>query len=183
MRSRLLCLVLAVAAGAISIPSFAAAASQKDKPRALTAQQIRAAVAKAERSPDLWATVNVCTSSSAGDLLGIRGQMPGLSFQTRMSMSISVSYWNYTDNMFESSNVTSSASLGKGTRGIHQGGVNFPFAPPPSGTQYLVRATVTFEWRIGRKVIGQVTRNTGHGYANVGFSNPPGYTSGTCTLT
>jgi hypothetical protein len=85
--------------------------------------------------------------------------------------------------MFEPANATSTISLGKGTHGAHQGGVSFPFAPPTGGNPYLVRGTVTFEWTIAGKVVGKVTRNTGHGYANVGFSDPAGFSAGTCTLT
>jgi hypothetical protein len=184
-------LVLAVAA--IGFPGVAVAAKQakpsKTHPKkGLTAaqklaKQIATAVANAERSPDLWATINVCTSAATNDYVGVRGQMPSLGLPATLTMLISVSYWNYTDNMFEPlTNATGTASLGKGTHGIHQGGLNFPITPPPTGTTYLVRGTITFEWTIGKKVVGKLTRNTGHGYTNVAFSNPPGLSEGTCTL-
>jgi len=164
----------------------AAAKPQKKKTKPSTgptAQQIRTAVAAAERSPDLWATVNVCTSGTSDDEVGIRGQMPSLGFATTLLMNISLSYWNYTDMQFEPFNASSPLSLGKGTHGIHQGGVSFPVYPPAAGSMYLVRGAITFEWKLGDKILGKVVRNTGHGYPNVGFSDPPGYSSGTCTLT
>ena len=187
-------LVLAAAVGVISAPCLAAAAkpskNHHHKKKALTAKDIRAAVARAEHSPDLWATVNECMSATAvGDVVGIRGQMPSLGFPTTLSMDISVSYWN--GNAFvpvpakpgQPATTSKHVDLGKATHGLHQTGVNFPFVAPTSGTTLLMRGTITFEWAMGTKVIGKVTRNTGHGYANVGFSNPPGYSAGTCTLT
>jgi hypothetical protein len=187
VRIRLAALMLAAAVGVFAAPGLAAARKHpkpvKKTAKGPTAAQIRAAVAGAARSPDLWATVNVCTSSPGDDEFGVRGEMPSLGFSTTLLMYVSVSYWNFADNMFESDNASSTISLGKGTHGLHQGGVNFPFTPPPMGSQYLLRATVTFKWRIGTKVLGTVTRNTGHGYMNVGYSDPAGYNSGTCTLT
>lgn len=191
VRLRLTILVLAAVLGALSLPGLAVAAkkpttSKKATPKGPTAKQIKAAVKNAERSPDLWATVNQCTSNATvppGDVVGIRGQMPGLGFTTTMIMDISVEYWNYTDSMFESAGASTTISLGKGEHGAHQGGVNFPFQPPAVGYQFLVRGTITFEWKLGSKVLAKVTHATGHGYPNVSFSNPPGFTAGTCTLT
>ncbi len=180
-------LVLALAGTAISAPGAATAAKpskhKKTHKKGPTAQQkIQTAVTNAEHSPDLWATVNVCTSAPSGDTVGIRGQMPSLGVPAVLSMSISVSYWNGT--AFTPANASQkNISLGKGTHGLHQGGVNFSFSPPTSGSTFLVRGTVTFEWKIGSKVVGKVIRNTGHGYPNVSFSYPPGFSAGTCTLT
>lgn len=190
VRPRLVSLVPALAAVAISAATAASAASaatpskhkkthHKKGPTA--EQKIQAAVASAEHSPDLWATVNVCTSSTTGDTVGIRGQMPSIGVSATLSMNISVSYWNGT--AFTPANASQSISLGQGTHGLHQGGVNFPFSPPNAGSTFVVRGTITFTWTVGSKVVGKVTRNTGHGYPNVNFSNPPGYSAGTCTLT
>jgi hypothetical protein len=186
VRSRLVSLVLAAALGVLSSPGLAAAAkpskTHHHKKKGLTAaQKLKAAVAAAERSPDLWATVNLCTSTPSQDMVGIRGEMPSLGVAATLTMDISVSYWNGT--AFSPTNASQHVSLGKGTHGLHQSGVNFPFAPPAAGMPYLVRGTITFEWTVGTKVVGKVTRNTGHGYANVGFSSPPGFSAGTCTLT
>lgn len=188
MRLRLVSLALVLAAAAISAPAGTAATkpSKHQNKGPTLEQRIKAAVAAAERSPDLWATINQCSSSTTvppGDVVGIRGQMPSLGIAATMTMNISVSYWNNTDSMFEPANASSTVSLGRGTHGVHQGGINFPFAPPTGGSPYLVRGTITFEWTIAGKVVGRVTRNTGHGYTNVGYSDPPGYSAGTCTLT
>jgi hypothetical protein len=192
VRPRLVSIILAAAVTVLSAPGLAAAAkpakTHHHKKKGLTAaQKLKLAVAAAKRSPGLWATVNRCTSGdtdSSGnivDTVGIRGEMPSLGVPATLSMNISVSYWNGT--AFTPTNATQVVSLGKGTHGLHQTGVDFTFAPPAAGTPYLVRGTITFEWTVGGKVVGKVTSNTGHGYANVGFSTPPGFSAGTCTLT
>ena len=191
----LLALVFAVAA--ISLSGVAAAASTA-KPtkthhkKGLTAaqklaKQIATGVKNAEESSELWATVNECMSEVATgngptDYVGVRGQMPSLGVAATLLMDISVSYWNGSA-FVPVPTASHSLSLGKGTHGLHQGGVNFPLSPPTAGTTFLVRGTITFEWKIGSKVVGKVTRNTGHGYTNVGFANPPGLSEGTCGLT
>ena len=182
-----MCSALVSVLVALNAPGVSAAATKHKKKGPTLQQQIAAAVAKAERSPDLWATVNCCgtcpVNPPSNDVIAIRGQMPGLGkLASTMSMTLSVSFWSTMDNLFEPANVQSTISLGKLTGGLHQGGVNFPFSPPPTGTTYLLRGTVTFSWKIGRRVVGSVTRNTGHGYAGVGFSVPPGTSEGTCTL-
>jgi hypothetical protein len=187
VRVRLIAFIILVLAGVISASAAASAATPRNshpkKKKPTLQERMRTAVAAAERSPDLWATVNVCTSAPNTDLVGIRGQMPSLGLPATLKMVVSIYYWNYTDNTFDPANVSEVVNLGTGTHGLRQGGVDFPFSPPPTGSTYLVRGTVTFQWLSGTKVVGQVTKNTGHGYANVSFSDPPGYSSGTCTLT
>ncbi|HWF72567.1 MAG TPA: hypothetical protein VG186_04435 [Solirubrobacteraceae bacterium] len=187
---RLVSPVLAAAVALAVSASGAAAASKpathkKKKKGPTAAQKLAAAVKTAEHSPDLWATVNVCTSMPAptNDSVGIRGQMPSLGVPATLSMNISVSYWDGSAFATPPMPVTDTISLGMGTHGLHQGGVNFTIIPPTPGATYVVRGAITFEWKIGTKVVGKVTKNTGHGYANVGFSSPPGFSAGTCTLT
>jgi hypothetical protein len=195
VRPRITLLTVLAALGAASVPTVAVAATptkakkthhKKKKKGPTLAQKIQASVKAAESSPDLWATVNccgVCTGLTGTDSVGIRGQMPSLGYTATESMIISVEYWNYDSSTFQPADVTQTVTLGQGTNGLHQDGVNFPITPPAPGSQFLVRGTITFEWTIASKVVGKVTRDTGHGYANVGYANPPGYTSGTCTLT
>jgi hypothetical protein len=191
VRPRVIALLVAAALVAIAVPSLAGASTKPSKhkkkgPTAAqkAAQKLKAAVAATEHSSDLWATVNVCTFDATSDQyeVGIRGQMPSLGLPATLSMDISVAYWNGSAFAPVPGSASQLVSLGKGTHGIHQSGVNFTFTPPAAGSTYVVRGTIIFEWKVGSKVVGKVTRNTGHGYANVGFSNPPGYSAGTCTL-
>jgi hypothetical protein len=147
-----------------------------------TTAQVKAAVAAAARSTDLWATVNICNTAAYPDEVGIRGQLPGLGFQADLSLTVAVQYFSAAQNKFLSTGDVQVVDLGLATHSAHQGGAIFPFQPPAAGDSYVLRGSVTFEWKLGGKVLGQVTRNTGHGYANVAAGDPAGYSEGTCTI-
>ena len=61
--------------------------------------------------------------------------------------------------------------------GRHQAGFTWQFAPPA-----FLSGTVTFEWRLGHKVIGHTTRRTAHGIKNVDEGDPRGYSTATCRI-
>ena len=50
----------------------------------------RAAVRRAERSRELWATINICSANAkpGGGELGVRGQMPSLGFSATPQLQI-----------------------------------------------------------------------------------------------
>jgi hypothetical protein len=73
-------------------------------------------------------------------------------------------------------------NLGLATRGVHQAGFTFPFQTPAAGQTYTLRGAITFAWKLGRKLIGSALVHTKHGYKNVAFSDPPGYSAGTCSI-
>jgi hypothetical protein len=93
-------------------------------------------------------------------------------------MDVRIEYWSQTDGRFEATNAHKRIALGRGSRAVHQSGVIFSFTPP-AGT---LRGVVTFEWWLADKVIGRVVRKTGHGYKNVDFADPPGFSAGTCII-
>src|ERR1700689_1187810 len=92
MRAALATTVLA-AAVLVALAATAAAA-------AVGPRRIAAAVARAERSSSLWATVNICSSPTDPDSMGLRGQMPTLGFSASLSMVIGVNYWSTTAKRF-----------------------------------------------------------------------------------
>jgi hypothetical protein len=147
-----------------------------------TRAQISAAVQSAERSPDLWATINVCNTTQHPDYIGIRGQIPALGFTTHISMTVRVEYYDPARGRFEPTTAIKSVDLGRATRGAHQGGVQFPFQAPAAGESYELRGAITFQWAIGRRVLARAIRHTKHGYQDVDFADPPGYSAGTCTI-
>jgi hypothetical protein len=152
-----------------------------------TPAQIRAAVARGEKSADLWATVNACNLASThpkGEkLIGVRVQMPGLGFASHLYMAIDIEYWNQAKKRFLKTNSHYGLkSFGIAIRAPRQSGVSFAFTPPPAGSHYVLRGVATLEWRIGTRVLGRVVRNTGHGYHHVDFSQPPGFNAATCTI-
>jgi hypothetical protein len=143
-----------------------------------TPAQVRAAVAKAERSKQLWSTVNVCNSKHHPHTIGIRGQMPSLSFPSSLFMQVQVDYWNYKAKKFEPDpGVRQWVSLGDPANEIVQGGALFKFKPPA-----VLAGTVTFQWKLHGKVIGTKQRATGGGHRNAKFGDPPGYSANDCTI-
>ena len=160
-----------------TITATAAAAKPSVPPP--TQAQIRAAVSRAERSHDLWATINVCKKQGDQDIIGIRGQMPSLGFTTQMSLIIQPEYWSHDAARFKPiPGDAKQVSLGSATRSVIQGGASFRFQPP-AGT---LRAAVTFQWRLGKKLLASTVRKTSHGHKHVDFADPPGYSAGVCAL-
>lgn len=146
-----------------------------------TPAQIRAAVAHAEHSRQLWTTVNVCNTSANPDRIGIRGQMPALGFSARLSMTIQVDYWDAAAKAFRPvPGPTGHAKVNLGTvlDGLEQGGHTFQF---PAGTG-LLSGTITFQWRRGGKVIGHATKLAIGGHRGVGGGDPPHHSGATCTI-
>jgi hypothetical protein len=167
-------IAVAVALGCGVAASGAGASSD----RAPTPAQVRAAVARAERSKQLWSTINICNSKHHPDTLGIRGQMPSLGFPAALFMQVQVDYWNYTAKKFEPDpGVQQRVSLGDPANEVVQGGAEFKFKPPA-----VLAGTITFEWKLRGRLIGAKRRATGGGHKNAKFGDPPGYSKNDCTI-
>jgi hypothetical protein len=165
--------IVGTAAALICVSVLAPAAAVAATP---TQAQIRAAVRRAEGSPQLWATVNVC--DQAKTKFGIRGQMPALGFPTRMSMQIQVNYWNPAKKRFvPDKGAVETVSLGRPARNLHQAGFVWHFQP-----QVTLSGSVTFQWKLGRKVIGETTRATKNGVKGVDDTDPKGNSTASCKL-
>jgi hypothetical protein len=145
-----------------------------------TRPQIKAAIAKAERSKSLWATVNVCTSTSKQDTIGIRGQMPTLGFPAWLSMSIQLNYYSTTKKKFVP--VTKSGQklvrVGRVSTGLQQAGALYTYKPASE----LVNASVTFIWKRSGKLLGQTTRTTAAGHPDADFGVPAHYSAQQCKI-
>ena len=174
---RLLRLPALVALLSIALATAAAAATAATSPPAPTPRQVQAAVRKAKRSTDLWSTVNICNTKSHPNTIGIRGQMPSLGFAAKLAMRFRVQYWNGTA-FTTVRGLSKTIALGPVTRGVYQAGVGFPFAPHAG----LLRGSVTFEWRLGNRRVGQDTRATRKGHPRADFGDPKGFSSGSCTI-
>jgi hypothetical protein len=161
----------AVTVLAVLAPAAASARAATAPP---TPAQIQAAVRSAERSPKLWATVNVCREP----WFGVRGEMPALGFAAKLSMKIQVDYWNTAKKRFVPlRGVSTKLSVGTFASNYHQAGASWRFMPPA-----LLSGTVTFQWKLGRNVIGKVTRKTAGGIKGVDRGEPRGHSSASCTL-
>jgi hypothetical protein len=163
----LLVVVLAVAA----TPALGAASSP-------TPNQVRSAVHSAERSKRLWATINICDTHKHPHAIGIRGQVPALGFSSTISIALGVDFWSKADKRFEpDSNAKQVIKVGPVSKGIHQRGVMFKFAPHTG----RLRGTATFSWTRHGKVIGKTKRTTS-AHRAADFSDPAGYSAATCTI-
>jgi hypothetical protein len=169
-RARRVAVLIAIAA--VAAPATAGAH------RVPTTTQIHSAIAVAEHSQALWATVNICDTKQHPDTIGVRGQMPSLGFSADLWMNVQINYWNFAKSKFvRDPGVSKNVSLGRPMNRIIQGGANFRFKPP-----VVLSGTVTFQWKLAGKVIGQATRQTGYHYKHVDGGDPPGYSQPTCEM-
>jgi hypothetical protein len=67
--------------------------------------------------------------------------------------------------------------LGQASQGYHQDGVTFKVKPPAT-----LNASVTFIWRSGGKIVGQIAKTTQPGRKGVQQGDPPGYSSDVCRI-
>jgi hypothetical protein len=160
--------------------TLAAAAPAAAKPP--TARQVAKAVAAAEKSSALWATINICNSRTHRDEIGVRGQMPSLGFSSTMSMTVTLNAWSSTDKKFEpidSNNAVAQVNLGSSARGLEQGGTVYPFQKGETG---LWNATIVFTWTRQGKVIGRTHRRTTAGHPTADYGSPPHYSAKQCSI-
>jgi hypothetical protein len=143
-----------------------------------TPAQIRADVKRAERSPTLWATVNVCDTRAHRDQIWIRGQMPALGFPADLRMTVKLAYYDAGRGRFlPVPHLLKRLRLGTVTHGTVQQGAEFSFAPPVT-----LSGSITFEWRRAGRLLASVTKLTsGHDHG-VDDGDPKGYSAATCTI-
>ncbi len=147
--------------------------------RGPTPAQVRAAVRRAERSRQLWATINICNTRRHRDALGVRGQMPALGFPASLSMNIQVEYWSSADGRFKPDPYAKRlVKLGRVSFGVEQGGHIFQFGAHAG----LLSGVVTFEWARAGRLLGRATRATTRGHRDVDFGDPRRYSAATCAI-
>ncbi len=181
MRTGATTLLAGLALAAVgATPAVAGASPAAAKPP--SRRQVARAVAAAEKSRSLWATINICNSHTHPNQIGVRGQMPSLGFPAAMSMTITLNAWSATDKKFEaikSPNAVDTVKLGTHSRGLEQGGTIFPFKQGETG---LWNATVGFTWKRQGKIIGTTQRRTTAGHHVADFGSPPHYSAAQCRI-
>jgi hypothetical protein len=144
-----------------------------------TPAQMRSAVARAKRSKNLWATVNICDTKHHPNEIGIRGQMPALGFPAALRLIVRLDYYSFQTASFRPiPHVRMRDSLGTASTGFHQGGAIFKFKPPIAPLSGMI----TFQWRVGKRLLGQATRPTSHGDKGVDHGDPPGTSNAVCRI-
>lgn len=167
---------------AAALAAAPAAAQAANPPPGPTAAQIKAALAAARRSTQLWATVNICNTKHYPGVIGIRAQMPALGFASRLSMTIQVDYWDAAAKRFlavPDPGARSTVRFGVVTNGWEQGGRSLDFG---RGHKLALRGTVTFAWTRAGKVLGRVTRTTAAGHKDADLGDPVHYSAASCTI-
>jgi hypothetical protein len=119
-------------------------------PLAVIAMLVTAPAAAARPNPDLWATVNRCDTPTAPNAMGVRAAMPGDGSRERMYVRFTAQFFSHTGDRW----LTTAGSgrspwlyLGLARYRSLQTGWIFPFAAPPKGAVFRVRAAAEFEWR------------------------------------
>jgi hypothetical protein len=170
--------IATVLALAIAATTFAAAASAAASANP-TPAQIRKAIAQAERSKSLWATINICNSKRYPDTIGIRGQMPSLGFAAWLSMNIQLNYYSATDKQFIPlpTGGSHTTRLGRSAVKLQQGGATWTFNKP-----VLLNASVQFVYRRAGKLLGETTLTTTAGHPSAQFGSPAHLSAKQCQI-
>jgi hypothetical protein len=134
-------------------------------------------------SPALWATIDVCDSAARPDTIGVRGSMPGDGDRAEsMFMQFRLEYlrqdvWTNVGAGAESG----FEPVGSASARSRQAGVDFRVAPRAT-RHYLLRGVVTYQWRLGDRVVATTLRSTSAGRSAGAGANPPGYSAAVCSI-
>jgi hypothetical protein len=180
-RLRLTYRVLVVTSVATAIATGATSAAAASPARRARPAQLPASL---RSSSQLWATIDVCSPPDQRDTIGIRGSMPGDgSARDSMFMRFRLQHVDATLRRWVDLANAASRFMAVGTSSFgREGGVSFTLYRPPSGTSYVLRGVVTFQWRHGSKVLGTLSRATGSGHPGSTGSDPRNYSAATCHI-
>jgi hypothetical protein len=139
-----------------------------------------------DKSPLLWATINICDTAKHPDTIGIRASMPGSGkARERMYMRFQVQYFRESVQKWAPTDATVDSgfkSVGAATFRRRESGWNFSLTPPPEGQTYRLRGVVSFEWRIGKKVVRKAQKRTHAGHKGTYGADPKGFSAAECTV-
>lgn len=171
---------LVASALAAAAPVTSAAASPVRTASARPSQVIAAL----RTSPQLWATIDVCNPPDQRYTVGIRGSMPGDgSEHDSMFMRFRLQHLDSVLRRWADLAKAASRFIAVGSSGFgREGGVSFTLYQPPSGTSYMLRGVVTFQWRHGSRVLGEVSRPTRSGHPDRTGSDPRNFSAASCRI-
>jgi hypothetical protein len=179
MRLRVLPIVSLLLA-TVAVFAWTAAVSDGLSPKA-------ARVKPPAKSPDLWATINVCDTALHPDTIGIRGSMPGIGRVSALWMRFSVQYFATTgDGKWHT--VADNADsgwkrLGRTRKRVVEAGQNFTFQPPANGGVHRLRGVVQFKWTRRGDALLRLRRVTTAGHRSTAGADPEGYSAAVCDIT
>jgi hypothetical protein len=153
------------------------------------------AAAQARPDPRLWVTVNICDTPNAPNSMGVRGAMPGDGSRHRMYVRFAAQFYSRSRNGWRPVGGRGRSPwlyVGRARYRSLQAGWTFPFAAPPPGTVFRVRAVAVFEWRRLKRgrdgdiqvvVVRRRKRVTRAGVKNAEGGDPAGTSRGSCDVT
>jgi hypothetical protein len=167
----------------IAAGGLAAALAAGATPVAVTGALARSSFTPLAKSPELWATVDICNAPHHPNTIGIRGSMPSDGHpHDAMYMRFLVQSLDATTKQW--------ADLGKSAdsgfvpigsaASTRQAGRTFELKPTPSA--YTLRGQVEFQWRRSGHVVHLVSLPTTAGHKSLAGAEPKGFSAATCVL-
>jgi hypothetical protein len=139
-----------------------------------------------DKSPLLWATINICDTEKHPDTIGIRASMPGSGKKTeKMYMRFQVQYFRASTQAWAPTDATVDSgfqSVGSALFRRRESGWNFSITPPPTGQTYRLRGVVSFEWRVGKKVVRKARKRTHSGHKGTFGADPKSASAAECII-
>jgi hypothetical protein len=150
--------------------------------------------AHARPDPELWATVNRCDTPTTPDSMGVRAAMPGDGSRERMYVRFTAQFFSHERQRWLTAGGSGRSPwlyVGKARYRSLQTGWTFPFAAPPQGMVFRVRALAEFEWRARRRrgkrvrwVVAMRRRRVTQAHVKgAGGGDPAGSSRASCDIT
>jgi hypothetical protein len=142
--------------------------------------------AAAPRPKDLWATVNLCDTTTHPDMMGVRASMPGDAQRTKMYMRFVAQYYDRSKQIWsdvKGSGISKWIYVGSGRRARWETGYTFAFDAPAGGKAFTLRGAVDFKWTKSARIVRSAHLNTKGGHAGTDGADPKGYSAGLCEIT
>jgi hypothetical protein len=143
----------------------------------------------AHRSPELWATVNVCDTERHPDMMGVRARMNGNGTSQQMWIRFQAHWFDEARERWRPVGRAATSRwirLGHARVRSRETGYTFAFDAPAPGERFVVRGVVDYQWRAKRRgrwvVVRRARLNTKRRSGNVRGADPPGYSNGICEL-
>jgi hypothetical protein len=137
------------------------------------------------KSPQLWATIDVCSPTDQPDTVGIRGSMPanGQPDET-MYMRFRLQYLEPAGKRWVdlTTGSTSNFVAVGGAKAARQAGQSLQLVPVPGKPAFNLRGVVSFQWRKGTKIEESVSRPTTAGHQSLAGADPVGFSAATCSI-
>ena len=135
---------------------------------------------------DLWATVNLCDTTTHDNMMGVRASMPGDAEHTKMYMRFTAQYYDRTNRLWsdvKGSGVSRWIYVGSGNYARRQGGYTFAFDPPAGGKTFVLRGAVDFKWTKSHRIVRTAHVLTKSGHPGTPGADPKTYSAALCNIT